>query len=143
MKRNLLPAERLQIDYPWTVWAVGWLAVFKAFLWLAYEPVLPEALLRFVGIKYLLAALPLSVCAVGLWNRRRWAVWGLAFLAVLDLLLLLARPQSFYAYLIDSEVFLFSVILSAVVLVCSGPLGNLLILCAVPSLLKHSRPGAP
>jgi hypothetical protein len=139
MKMTLFPPERMQTEYPWTLWAVGWLAVFKAFLWLAYEPALPDMLLRFVGVKYLLAAAPLFVCAVGLWNRRRWAVWGLGAIAVLDLLTLLVQPRSLYAYLVDSEVFLFSVVLSAVALVCSGPLGNVLILASTPSLFKHTR----
>lgn len=139
MKLNLLPPDRMQTDYPFTLWAIGWLAVFKAFLWLAYEPVLPQAILRFVGLKYLLGALPLFVCAVGLWNRKRWAAWGLGLLAACDLLSLFYMPRSLYAYLIESEVLIFSVLLSAVALLCSGPLGNLLILVAAPALIKHTR----
>lgn len=142
MRSRLLPPERLHTEYPWIVWAVGWLAIFKAFLWLAYEPVLSEALLRFVGIKSLAAALPLTVCAIGLWHRRRWAAWGVSLLAVLDLGLLVLRPLSFHAYLVDSEVFLFSIVLSLVTLVGSGPIGSLLVLAAAPSLFKHTRAGA-
>jgi hypothetical protein len=52
-------------------------------------------------------------------------------------------PQSIQAYLVDSEVFLFSVVLSAVVMVCGGPVGDLLILCAAPSMFRNTDSPAP
>ena len=110
---KLFPAERMHTDFPWVLWAVGWLAVIKAFLWLAYEPALPHTLLRVLGFKLLLAAGPLVVCGVGLWNRRRWAVWGVAALAAVNLLFLWLYPRSVQAYLVDSEVPALSVALSA------------------------------
>jgi hypothetical protein len=139
MDRKLLPAERMNTEYPWTLWAIGWLAIFKAFLWLAYEPALPEAILRPVGWKYVLQALPLLICGVALWRRHRWAAWGIALSAVADLVFLAARPGSLQAYLVDSEVVLFQVLLSAVVLVGSGPVGSLLMLCGVPAMFRHTR----
>ena len=60
MDFRVFPAERMNTDYPWPLWAIGWLAVFKAVLWLAYEPVLAEEVLRRIGWKYLLEALPLQ-----------------------------------------------------------------------------------
>ena len=75
---------------------------------------------------------------VGLWRRRRWAAWGLTALAVVDLAVLALTPQTFYAYLVDSELFAFSVVLSAVVLVSGGPLGALLILAGLPSMLRNT-----
>jgi hypothetical protein len=140
MKRlKLFPAERMNTDFPWVLWAVGWLAVIKAFLWLAYEPVLPQALLRVMGFKLLLAAAPLVVCGVGLWNRRRWAVWGVAALAAAGLLFLWFYPRSFQAYLVESEVNAVSTVLSAVMLLGEGPLGDALILIAAPFLFKTTR----
>jgi hypothetical protein len=136
---RLFPAERMHVDYPWVLWAIGWLAIFRAILWLAFEPVVPDAVLRLVGWKYIVGAAPFLLCAVGIWRRRRWAAWGLAVMAVVDLGLLLLVPQSYQAYLVDSEVYAFSVILSAVVLVCGGPVGDALILCAVPQMLRHTR----
>ena len=53
-------------DYPWTIWAVGWLGIFKAFLWLAYEPVQAEAVLRLLGTKFLLNMIPLAIFAIGI-----------------------------------------------------------------------------
>jgi hypothetical protein len=135
---NVFPAERMHTDFPWPLWAIGWLAIFKAILWLAYEPVLPDPVLRVLGWKYILEALPLFVCGVALWRRQRWAAWGLALIAAADLALLVMLPQSFYAYLVDSEVFLFSILLSAVVLVCCGPVGDILILCGGRSLFRNT-----
>jgi hypothetical protein len=139
MDLKLFPAERMNTDYPWSLWAMGWLAIFKAVLWLAHEPALAEAVLRLVGWKYLLEALPLLVCGVALWRRRRWAAWGLTALAVADLAFLAVMPASLQAYLVDSEVAVFSILLSGVVLVCGGPLGNLLILGGVPAMFRNTR----
>jgi hypothetical protein len=139
MQVKFLPAERMNVDYPWSLWAIGWLAIFKAVLWLAYEPVLPEAILRLVGWKYLLGALPMLICGVALWRRRRWAAWGLAVLAAADLVLIVVVPPTLQAYLVDSEVMIFSILLSAVVLVCGGPVGDVLILCGVPAMFRNTR----
>jgi hypothetical protein len=139
MQLKLFPAERMNADYPWSLWAIGWLAIFKAVLWLAYEPVLPEAILRLVGWKYILGAVPMLVCGVALWRRRRWAAWGLAVLAAAGVALTAVVPSTLQAYLVDSEVLIFSILLSAVMMVCSGPLGDLLILCGVPAMFRRTR----
>lgn len=131
--------ERMYPDFPWQLWAIGWLAIFKALLWLAYEPAVNETLLRWVGWKYLLGAAPFLACGIGLWRRERWAAYGLIVLAAADLALLAVAPTSFQAYLVDSEVVLFSVALSAVVMVCGGPVGDLLILCAGPAMFRNTR----
>jgi hypothetical protein len=96
-----------------------------------------------VGWKYLLGALPLLICGLALWKRRRWAAWGLVALAAADLVFLVALPASLHAYLVDSEVVVFSVLLSAVVLVCGGPLGDVLILCGIPAMLRSTRTPRP
>lgn len=139
MDLKLFPAERMNTTYPWSLWAIGWLAIFKAVLWLAYEPALPEAVLRSVGWKYLAGALPLLVCGAALWRRCRWAAWGITLLAAADLAFLAFLPASLQAYLVDSEVALFSVLLSGVVLICSGPVGSVLILCGVPAMFRNTR----
>ena len=139
MQLKLFPAERMNVDYPWSLWAIGWLAIFKAVLWLAYEPVLPEAILRLVGWKYLLGAVPMLICGVALWRRRRWAAWGLAVLAAADLVLIVVVPPTLQAYLVDSDVMIFSILLSTVVLVCGGPVGDVLILCGVRAMFRNTR----
>lgn len=140
MKRmRLFPAERMDTDFPLSLWAVGWLAVIKAVLWLAYEPVLPEETLRMAGIRLLLAAGPLIACGIGLWNRRRWAAWGVVIIAAANLLFLWFYPRSFQGYLVDSEIQAVSMVLSAVMLLFEGPVGDALILLAAPALFKNTR----
>ena len=136
---RLFPSERMDSEYPWTIWAVGWLAIFKAFLWLAYEPVQAESVLSLMGGKFLLNVIPLVICAVGVWNLRRWAVWGLIAIAAGNLIFFVVNPQTLNAVLVTSEVRVYSIILSFITLLCNGPLGDFIILCAAPSMLKHVK----
>jgi hypothetical protein len=126
-------------EYPWTIWAVGWLAIFKAFLWLAYEPVQEESILRLLGAKFLLNSIPLVILAIGVWNRKKWAVWGLIVLSVVNLIFFIVNPQTLNAVLVVSEVRIYSIILSFLTLLCNGPLGDIFILCAAASMLKHVK----
>ena len=136
---RLFPAERMDREFPWPIWAVGWLALFKAFLWLSYEPVQPESLLTLLGTKYLLNMVPMAIFAIGVWNLKKWAMWGLIILSVANLIFFIIYPQSLNAILIESEVYIYSIILSFITLVCNGPLGDIFILLATPFMLKHAR----
>lgn len=136
---RIFPEERMDEDYSWQIWAVGWLAIFKAFLWLAWEPNLPESILRLLGYKYTLSMLPLIVFGIGVWNLRRWALWGIILVAVVNLIFLIVNPQIFSAFLVKSEVLIYSVALSAIVLVCNGPLGDIFILIVAPVMLKIAK----
>jgi hypothetical protein len=139
MRFGLIPSERMDVEFPWQIWAVGWLALFKAFLWLAYEPVQDGALLHIMGIKFLLNIVPLLIFAAGVWNLRRWAVWGLIVLSIANLIFFVVNPQTLNAVVVHSEVYIYSIILSFITLLCNGPLGDVLILCAIPSMLKHTK----
>ena len=142
MKSNLFqifPSDRLDTGYSWELWAVGWLAFFKAVLWISYQPDLPEALLHRLGTRYLVELLPLVVCGIGIWNRKRWAVWGLIIIAVVDLIFFVAYPEALRSVIINSEARLYSVILSAIAWVFNGPLGDVLILIISPILFKHTQ----
>ncbi|UCE50984.1 MAG: hypothetical protein JSV31_17120 [Desulfobacterales bacterium] len=136
---RIFPEERMDEGYSWQIWAVGWLAIFKAFLWLAWEPNLPESILRLLGYKYTLSMLPLIVFGIGVWNLRRWALWGIILVAVVNLIFLIVNPQIFSGFLVKSEVIIYSVALSAIVLVCNGPLGDIFILIATPAMLKIAK----
>ena len=136
---KVFPSERMDPEYPWTIWAVGWLAIFKAFLWLAYEPVQDESVLRLLGAKFLLNTIPLVVLAIGVWNRKKWTVWGLIALSVANLIFFIVNPQTLNAVLVVSEVRIYSIILSFLTLLCNGPLGDIFILCAAASMLKHVK----
>jgi len=133
------PPERMYREFPWPIWAVGWLALFKAFLWLSYEPVQPGSLLTLLGIKYLLNMIPMAIFAIGVWNLRKWAMWGLIILSVANLLFFIIYPQSLNAVLVESEVYIYSIILSFITLLCNGPLGDIFILLVAPIMLKHAR----
>jgi hypothetical protein len=129
----------MDLEYPWMIWAAGWLALFKAFLWLAYEPVQAESVLRLLGAKFLLNTIPLVILAIGVWNLRRWAAWGLIAISVANLIFFIVNPQTLNAVVVVSEVRIYSIILSVITLLCNGPLGDIFILCAAPSMLKHTK----
>ena len=138
-KFRIFPSERMDVNFPWKIWAVGWLCIFKGILWLAYEPNLPGGLLSFFGAKYLLEMLPLIVFGIGIWNMRKWAVWGAVAVCVIDLAIFFFTPQALGAVLVKSEVVTWSVLLSGVTLLCNGPLGDLLVIIAAPALLKYAK----
>ena len=129
---------RMASQFPWILWAVGWLAFLKAFIWLAYEPVEPENVLQLIASKNLINIIPLIIFGLGVWNLRRWAVWGIMILAIGNLAFFIVNPQTLNAAMVYSEVHLYTLILSSVTLLCNGPVGDLLILCATPAMLKHA-----
>ena len=136
---RFFPPERMYREFPWPIWAVGWLALFKAFLWLSYEPVQAGSLLTLLGIKYLLNMIPMAIFAIGVWNLRKWAMWGLIILSGANLLFFIIYPQSLNAVLVESEVYIYSIILSFITLLCNGPLGDIFILLVSPIMLKHAN----
>ena len=138
-KFRIFPSERMSVEFPWQIWAVGWLCIFKGIIWLAYEPNLSGNLLSFFGAKYLLEMLPLIIFGIGIWNMRRWAVWGAVAVCAINLIIFFFTPQAFSAMVVKSEVIIWSVLLSGVTLICNGPLGDLLVLLAAPLLLKNIK----
>ena len=138
-KFRIFPSERMSVEFPWQIWAVGWLCIFKGIIWLAYEPNLAGNLLSFFGAKYLLEMLPLIIFGIGIWNMRRWAVWGAVAVCAINLIIFFFTPQAFSAMVVKSEVIIWSVLLSGVTLICNGPLGDLLVLLAAPLLLKNIK----
>ena len=135
----IFPPERMGVDFPWQIWAVGWLCIFKGVIWLAYEPNLSDSMLALLGYKYSLETIPLIVFGIGIWNLRKWAVWGAVIVCGLNLIFILTIVQVFNAFVVRSEVMIWSVLLSVVTLLCNGPLGDALILLAAPLLFKHVK----
>ena len=127
------------VDFPWQIWAVGWLCIFKGVIWLAYEPNLSNSMLELLGYKYSLEVIPLIVFGIGIWNLRKWAVWGAIVVCGLNLIFILTLVQVFNAFVVSSEIMIWSLLLSIVTLLCNGPLGDALILLATPVLLKHVK----
>ena len=136
---RIFPSERMGVDFPWQIWAVGWLCIFKGVIWLAYEPNLSDSMLSLLGYKYVLEMIPLIVFGIGIWNLRKWAVWGAIVVCGLNLIFILTIVQAFNAFVVRSEVMIWSLLLSIVTLLCTGPLGDALILLTAPILLKHVK----
>jgi hypothetical protein len=136
---RIFPPERMDTEFPWIIWAVGWLALLKAFSWLAYEPVEPGNVLQLLAYKNLLGIVPLVILGIGVWNLRKWAVVGIVLVAVGNLIFFIVNPQTLNAVMVQSEVRLYTMILSAITLLCNGPVGDFLILCAAPGMFKHTK----
>ena len=136
---RIFPSERMRADFPWQIWAIGWLCIFKGIIWLAYEPNASDSIRTLLGYKYMLQMVPLIIFGIGIWNLRKWAVWGALVICALNLIFILVTPQVFGSLLVKSEVLTWSVLLSIVTLLCNGPLGDVLILLSTPVLLKHVK----
>ena len=136
---RIFPSVRMSADFPWPIWAVGWLCIFKGSIWLAYEPNISSAMLSLLGFKYMLQMVPLIIFGIGIWNIRKWAMWGAVIIAVMNLIFIIVAPQTFSSLVVKSEAAIWSVLLSIVTMLCNGPLGDLLILLAAPILLRHAK----
>lgn len=135
---TLFPEFRLSKDFPWQIWTIGWLAILKALLWLATEPVLPEAILMIVFYKYLIFMIPLLVCGIGVWNLRKWGAWGMIFLSIAELLFFILFPASLRSMALDNTSFL-SLLFTMGAFLLNGPISDIFVLVSVPILLKHSK----
>jgi hypothetical protein len=129
----IFPKWRMYRGFPWPIWAAGWLAVFKALLWLATDPVASSPIAERMAAKFLIMMAPFLFTGIGVWNLRKWAVWGLMATSVLDLLFFIVFPDA--ARIITGNNFIG---LAVVLLAGVGPLGDVLILAATPSMLKHA-----
>ena len=92
-----------------------------------------------MGVRFLLNVVPLFIFAIGVWNLKKWAVWGLIIVSIANLAFFIINPQALNAVVVQSEVYFYSIVLSFFTLLCNGPLGDVLILCAVPVMLKHTK----
>ena len=136
---RIFPPQRMSADFPWQIWAIGWLCIFKGIIWLAYEPSMSDTMLSLFGFKYILQMVPLIIFGIGIWNRRRWAVWGAVIISAINLIFIFVTPMAYNSMVVKSEVPIWSVLLSIVTMLCNGPLGDLLILLATPLLLKSIK----
>lgn len=141
-KTHRLMSQRLYTDYPWPVWAIGWLAVLKALVWLGSEPAsLTESQLALMGYKYVLFMLPLLICGIGTWNMKKWASRGLILLAVADCLFFLVSQtaQSSLALNRTSSV---AYTFSITVFIINGPPSSVMMLLLTPSVARHMAPAS-
>jgi hypothetical protein len=136
-QQDSLQSQRLRVDYPWPVWAIGWLAILKAFIWLGAEPAsLPGNQLALMGYKYALFMLPLLLCGLGVWNMKKWAAWGLIVLCLADLLFFLVSP-SVRASLALNTTSSVAYAFSMTVFVINGPPSTVMMLLLSPALVRR------
>ncbi len=137
----LAPAWRSYEEFPWFVWAVGWIAILKAVVWVFFEPVEFNTVLYW---KCLLFSVPFLVFASGVWNLKKWAIVGLGALAAVDLLILISGVIPDEA-LLSSVEFLQrpkeqgGIGLLYLVVFAGGRLGDLIVLAATSFILKYSK----
>jgi len=129
----VFPKGRMYPEYPWPIWAVGWLAIFKSIIWLSTNPTVSSPLAEILATKYLITMIPFLVLGIGVWNLRKWAVWGLIILSVADLLFFIGFRDAWPIIMGDNIL-----VLAVVLMIFNGPVGNILILLATPVLLKYA-----
>jgi hypothetical protein len=138
---SFFPERRLYEDYPWQIWLIGWLAIFKAILWLASGPVLPESVLKILFYKYIIFMIPFLICGIGIWNLRKWAVKGIIILCCAELVFFIIYPGTLTYFAIDTTSLfslLFTLIFTAVSFLIHGPISGIFILICSPVLFKYS-----
>ena len=129
----ILPEWRMYKDFPWQIWAVGWLAIFKAVIWLSTSPNCPDPILKLLTIKFLVCMAPFIVLGIGVLNLRKWSICGMILLCIADLVFFIIFQKAL-SCIVGNTFWLLAVIL----MIFNGPVGNVLILIATPCLLKHS-----
>ncbi len=130
---DLYPPSRLAVPMPWQVWAIGWLAILKAFLWMFVTDTHNPALL----VKFIVFALPCLAAGIGVWNLRKRAFWAIAGLCALDLLLHVLLPDGFFvtdAAPTGRRVVIYSTVISLI----SGPVADAAILALWPSARRFA-----
>lgn len=135
---DYFPEDRMSTDFSWALWLVGWLGILKAFVWIATDPNLPADVARALAYKYSLSTIPLALCGVALWNKKRWAIWGLIICATADLIFLVAVPGTFISFEVK-QFAIFPFVFAGALFFINGPVADVLILLLVPALFKAVR----
>ncbi len=120
-------------EFPWPIWAVGWLAIFKSIIWLSTNPTVSSPLAEILATKFLITMIPFLVLGIGVWNLRKWAVWGLIILSIADLLFFIVFRNA-WPFIMGDNI----MVLAVVLMIFNGPVGNILILLATPVMLKYA-----
>ncbi len=131
----MIPDERMLPEYPWQVWLVGWLAIFKGVVWIAISPNLPEPILNMLGAKYLLCMVPFVVFGIGVWNMKKWAVWGVLLLSVIDLIFMIVLYPESVSFMEVKGLGMLSTIITICLMIANGPFGNVVVLALGPNLV--------
>lgn len=136
---KIFPEQRMDSDFAWQLWLVGWIALFKACSWLSCEPNISESVGVALSYKYMILMIPLVVMGLGVWNQRKWAVCGLIAISIAELLFFVVYPASLKSFSLESSTSILPLLLSLAVFTINGPVSDVFILLFAPFLLKHVR----
>lgn len=117
-KMRLRPEERLYQEYPWQVFAGGWIAIAKAFAWLFSELAVPGLAGRLILAHYALFMPLFIACGIAIWNFKRWGQIGAIVLSAAGLVLFFFF--NYYSLLgLEGEA-----LLTKIFMLISGPVGD-------------------
>ena len=136
---KIFPEQRLDSDFSWQVWIVGWIAMFKAFVWISSDPNIAESVGEALSYKYMIFMIPLVVLGLGVWNQRKWAVWGFIIITIAELLFFVVYPASLKSLSLESSTSVLPLLLSLAVFTINGPVSDVFVLLFAPFLLKYVR----
>ncbi len=134
---RFFPEERMNSDFPWQIWTVGLLLFLKAVLWFSSDPNIPDYSLKILGYKYILFMIPSAVLGFGIWNLRRWAVWGIIILSITEIAFFIIYPASLSSLRLDQTSFI-ALVLSFSVFLINGPVSDIFILMTTRALFKNT-----
>ncbi len=137
-KYLLFPEERLFPAYPFIVWSIGWLAILKSVIWLFTDPNGTAEMLNITGYKYIVFMIPLFITGTGIWNKKKWAIWGLIVICILEIIFFLIYPQSLHTLVLDNLSNL-TLLLSVLIFIINGPIADIIILLMLPFVFKFSE----
>jgi len=132
------PDDRMHPAYPWSLWAVGWLLILKAFVWLSTEPNVADGILEILGYKYLLFMVPSLVFGLGIWRKKKWAVWGALIISLLELVFFFGFPDTLQSLQLDHTSPLL-LVFSAGLFCLNGPVSDVVAVIAVPLMVAQLR----
>ena len=136
-KFQIFPEWKIYNDFPWQIFAIGWICILKGIIWIALDPDIPENILKIFGYKYLITMIPYIILGIGIWNLRKWAVKGIIILTIADLIFfVLLLPDSYNSLMVFGHSML-SGLLFIALLITNGPVGGIFILCLFPAMLKY------
>ncbi|MBU0991174.1 MAG: hypothetical protein KJ737_01665 [Proteobacteria bacterium] len=135
---TFFPEDRLNPHFSIQIWAIGWLGILKSCIWIFTDPIGPDGILKTMGIRYLIMTIPFFCVSIGIFNKKKWAVWGMILVCVLEILFFLIYPKTMNTLVLDNLTTI-SLIFSMVIFVINGPISDVLILIVIPFIFKFLK----
>lgn len=137
-KYQFFPEGRLFPSYPFIVWLIGWCAVAKSVIWLFTDPNGPEKALTYIGFKYFIFMIPLFITGTGIWNKKKWAIWGLIIVCVCEIMFFIIYPLSLHT-LVLNDLSNVTLLFSILIFIVNGPISDIVILLMLPFAFKYCK----